>query len=139
MSRRTLLSVKLCRLARSAILIPVVMRSMASSIHCSTRLWRLSLCTISRRILASFFSALIITGSRTGVLKNPPHGLLGLVVGTEFSEMSVRKVRLTLPSWEFSLSRGRAVNRRGVLERFVIDQLTNVSNTPWQSCPRKIL
>ena len=58
---------------------------------------------------------------------------------TELSEMSVRKVRLTLPSLELPMSRGRAVSRGCVRERFLRDQLTNVSNNPRQSCPRKIL
>ncbi len=51
--------------------------------------------------------------------------------------MSVREVRLTLPSLELPMSRGRAVNRGGVLERFLLDQLTNVSKSPWRSCPHK--
>jgi hypothetical protein len=38
-----------------------------------------------------------------------------------------------------SPSRGRAVNRGDVLERFLRDQLTNVSNWAWQSRPRNIL
>ena len=53
------------------------------------------------------------------------------------TKMSVREVRLTLPSLELPMSRGRAVNRGGVLERFLLDQLTNVSKSPWRSCPHK--
>jgi len=55
MSRRTLCSVKLCRLARSAILIRVFMRSFASSMHWRSLFCRLFFCTISRHILASVF------------------------------------------------------------------------------------
>jgi len=53
------------------------------------------------------------------------------------SKMSVRRRGLRYPPWEFSLSRGRAVNPGGLLERFQSDQGRKASKSPWQSCPHK--
>jgi hypothetical protein len=53
------------------------------------------------------------------------------------SKMSVREVRLTLPSLELPTSREHAVNHGSVPERFRSDQGRNASNDPWQSYPHK--
>ena len=89
MSRRTLCSVKLCRLARSAILIRVFMRSFASSMHWKSLFGRLFFCRISRRILASVFSTQW-SPDRELVLSSflrRPHSLPGM----RTSRMSLRR------------------------------------------------